>query len=111
MPEYTAAAMLAVVLVVAAELLWARTGIFRSAQYWLTMLVVAGFQVLVDGLLTRLPDPIVGYSSRQISGLRMPFDIPVEDFAFGFALVTATILAWIVTGRDEEPGAADERRR
>ena len=73
--------------------------------------IAEALRAALDGLLTRLPDPIVGYSSRQISGLRMPFDIPVEDFAFGFALVTATILAWIVTGRDEEPGAADERRR
>jgi hypothetical protein len=29
------------------------------------------------------------YDDRHTSGLRFPFDIPVEDFLFGFALVTA----------------------
>ena len=31
---------------------------------------------------------------RQITGLRFPLDIPVEDFLFGFALVTAVLLLW-----------------
>jgi membrane protein implicated in regulation of membrane protease activity len=27
-------------------------------------------------------------------GLRVPWDIPIEDFGFGFAMVTLTILLW-----------------
>lgn len=102
MAEYTAAVVVAVLIVIGAEVRWARTGIFRSAQYWIAMAIVAFFQVLVDGWLTRLPDPIVGYDPDQLTGVRIPLDIPIEDFGFGFALVTATIMMWIVTGRSDE---------
>lgn len=101
MPEYTLFTLVAVVVVVAIELLWARTGIFTSAQYWLSMAIVFFFQVLVDGWLTRLVDPIVLYSPQHFLGVRFPFDIPIEDFGFGFALVTLVIICWQVAGRRE----------
>ena len=91
---YTAPAVLAVLAVCALELLVLRTGLFRRPAYWLSMLIVVGFQVLMDGWLTKLTDPIVVYDDRQITGIRFPFDIPVEDFLFGFALVTAVLLLW-----------------
>ena len=91
---YTAPAALAVLAVCALELLVLRTGLFRRPAYWLSMLIVVGFQILVDGWLTKLTDPIVVYDDRQITGIRFPFDIPVEDFLFGFALVTAVLLLW-----------------
>ena len=59
MPEYTILAVLAVVLVVAAETRLWRTGIFRTARYWVSMGIVAFFQVLVDGWLTKLDAPVV----------------------------------------------------
>jgi lycopene cyclase domain-containing protein len=71
-----------------------RTGLFRRAAYWLSMAIVIGFQILVDGWLTKLSAPIVIYDNRHSSGLRFPFDIPVEDYLFGFALVTAVLLLW-----------------
>ncbi|HUB57274.1 MAG TPA: lycopene cyclase domain-containing protein [Mycobacterium sp.] len=91
---YTAPAVVAVLAVCALELLALRTGLFRRPAYWLSMLIVVGFQILVDGWLTKLNDPIVVYDNRQITGIRFPFDIPVEDFMFGFALVTAVLLLW-----------------
>ena len=91
---YTLPAALAVLLVCALELAVLRTGLFRRPAYWLSMLIVLGFQVPVDGWLTKLSSPIVGYDDRQLSGARFPFDIPVEDFLFGFALVTAVLLRW-----------------
>lgn len=91
---YTLPAALAVLLVCALELAVLRTGLFRRPTYWLSMLIVLGFQVPVDGWLTKLSSPIVGYDDRQLSGARFPFDIPVEDFLFGFALVTAVLLLW-----------------
>lgn len=91
---YTLPAALAVLLVCALELAVLRTGIFRRPAYWLSMLIVLGFQVPVDGWLTKLSSPIVIYDDGQLSGLRFPFDIPVEDFLFGFALVTAVLLLW-----------------
>ena len=90
---YTAPAVLAVLAVCALELVL-RTGLFRRPAYWLSMLIVVGFQILVDGWLTKLSAPIVVYDDRQIIGIRFPFDIPVEDFLFGFALVTAVLLLW-----------------
>ncbi|TAM64644.1 lycopene cyclase domain-containing protein [Mycobacterium sp.] len=91
---YTLPAVLAVFLVCALELAVLRTGLFRRPAYWLSMLIVLGFQIPVDGWLTKLSSPIVVYNERQLSGARFPFDIPVEDFLFGFALVTAVLLLW-----------------
>src|SRR5690348_4698076 len=91
---YTVPAALAVLLVCALELGVLRTGLFRRPAYWLSMLIVLGFQIPVDGWLTNLSSPIVIYDDKQLRGLRFPYDIPVEDFLFGFALVTAVLLLW-----------------
>ena len=94
MPEYTVLTVIAVLATVALELFVFRTGIFTTAQYWLTMVIVFGFQVLVDGWLTKLSNPIVIYHPEQMLGVRFPWDIPIEDYGFGFAMVTLTILGW-----------------
>jgi lycopene cyclase domain-containing protein len=91
---YTLPAAAAVLAVCAWELLVLRTGLFRRPAYWVSMLIVFGFQIPVDGWLTKLSAPVVEYAPRQVSGLRGPWDIPVEDFGFGFALVTAALLLW-----------------
>jgi len=91
---YTIPAVVSVLAVGALELMLLRTGLFRRPAYWLSMLIVLGFQIPVDGWLTKLSSPIVIYDDKQLSGLRFPFDIPVEDFLFGFALVTAVLLLW-----------------
>lgn len=94
LPEYTLLTAIAVLAVVVVELVWFRTGIFRTAQYWITMAIVFAFQALVDGWLTKLSNPIVIYNPAEFSGIRVPWDIPVEDFGFGFAMVTLAILLW-----------------
>ncbi|MDT5134974.1 MAG: hypothetical protein QOE41_4285 [Mycobacterium sp.] len=91
---YTLPAVAAVLVVCVLELAVWRTGLFRKPAYWLTMLIVLGFQIPVDGWLTKLSAPIVIYDDRETSGIRFPFDIPVEDFLFGFALVTAVLMLW-----------------
>ena len=91
---YALPAALAVLLICATELAVLRTGLFRRPAYWLSMLIVLGFQIPVDGWLTKLSSPIVIYDDRQLTGVRFPFDIPIEDFLFGFALVTAVLLLW-----------------
>jgi lycopene cyclase domain-containing protein len=106
-PEYTVAATASVVVVVALELFLLRTGIFRTATYWVTMGIVFGFQCLVDGWLTKLSAPIVRYAPEHTSGLRFPWDIPVEDFLFGFSLLTVVIALWEWAGqRHETPATA-----
>ncbi|OBH03298.1 MULTISPECIES: lycopene cyclase domain-containing protein [unclassified Mycobacterium] len=91
---YTVPAVAAVLVVLGLEFALLRTGLFRRLAYWVSMVIVLGFQVPVDGWLTKRSAPIVIYDDRQTSGVRFPFDIPVEDFLFGFALVTAVLLLW-----------------
>jgi lycopene cyclase domain-containing protein len=92
--EYTLAAVAAALAVVAAEVWWLRTGIFRRRTYWVTMVIVFAFQVAVDGWLTKRSAPIVLYRRGDFLGVRFPLSIPIEDFAYGFALVTLTIALW-----------------
>lgn len=101
MPEYTVGTLLAILVVVLVELLWVRTGIFRKAQYWIALAIMFAFQVVVDGWLTKLSDPIVSYHPEQFSQVRFPWDIPIEDFGFGFALITASLIVWESAGRRE----------
>ena len=101
MPEYPLMTVLAIVLVVVAELAWFRTGVFKTAQYWIAIAITWLFQSVVDGWLTKLSAPIVIYNPAQQSGLRFPWDIPIEDFGFGWAMVTLTILVWTRLGRTE----------
>lgn len=108
-PEYTVLAVASVIVVVLVETRWWRTGIFRTARYWISMAIIAGFQVLVDGWLTKLSAPIVLYAPEHQSGLRVPWDIPVEDFLFGFSMVTLAILIWVRTGA-ADPSTQPARR-
>lgn len=94
MPEYPLATLISIIVVCGIELFWLKTGIFRTAQYWIAMLIVFAFQILVDGWLTKLYDPIVIYNPDTMWGLRFPYDIPVEDFGFGFAMVTLAVMIW-----------------
>ncbi|RSN24099.1 lycopene cyclase domain-containing protein [Amycolatopsis roodepoortensis] len=91
---YTVPAVVAVVVVVLAEVVVLKTGLFRKPAYWITMAIVLGFQIPVDGWLTKLSAPIVLYAPEHVTGWRFPWDIPVEDFLFGYALVTAVLLLW-----------------
>jgi lycopene cyclase domain-containing protein len=107
---YTVPAVLAVLAVCAWELLFLRTGLFRRPAYWVSMLIVLGFQIPVDGWLTKLTAPVVVYASRQVTGLRGPWDIPLEDFGFGFALVTAALLAWERQGSPDRVQVSGQRQ-
>jgi len=91
---YTLPAVVGVITVIGLELGVLRTGLLRKPAYWISMVIVVGFQILVDGWLTKLSAPIVVYDEHHTSGIRFPFDIPVEDFLFGWALVTAVLLLW-----------------
>lgn len=91
---YTLPAVISVVVVCVLELAVLRTGLFRKPAYWISMAIVLGFQVPVDGWLTKLTAPIVIYNEKHTSGIRFPWDIPVEDFLFGWSLVTAVLLLW-----------------
>jgi lycopene cyclase domain-containing protein len=107
-PEYTLAALAAAAAVIALELGVWRTGIFRMPVYWVSAAIVFGFQVLVNGWLSRLTAPTFFYNSDAITGVRFPWDIPVEDLAYGWALVTLAIVLW-ERARERLPVGAGER--
>jgi lycopene cyclase domain-containing protein len=99
MPIYPLLSVIAALSVVALELLVFRSGLFREAAYWISMAIVFAFMIPVDGWLTKLSAPIVIYREADTSGLRPVWDIPLEEFAYAFALLTLVILVWDRTAR------------
>jgi lycopene cyclase domain-containing protein len=108
--EYTWASIVAVAAVVAVELLWLKTGIFGKVTFWVSYAIILFFEVLVDGWLTKLSAPIVIYNPDRYSGIRFPWDIPVEDYLFGFALIVLTILLWERAGQRGGAGGSSRQR-
>lgn len=94
MQEYTAAAIVVVAGVVVLELRVLRTGLLRTRAYWIAMGICYAFMIAVNGWLTKLTAPIVLYDADATTGWRFPWDIPVEDYLFGFALLTLAMLLW-----------------
>ena len=90
MPEYTVLAVLSVLRNRRPGAVLAAHRRLPPAQYWIAMAIVFAFQVVVDGWLTKLSAPIVIYDEGQIIGVRVPWDIPVEDYLFGFSMITLT---------------------
>lgn len=87
-----------------------RTGLLRDRRYWIALAIVAGFQVLVDGWLTCRP--IVTYEPAQFAGVRTgctladpwpsagrALGMPLEDLAFGWAMITQGLAWWVWWGR------------
>ncbi|MGQ0743064.1 MAG: lycopene cyclase domain-containing protein [Acidimicrobiales bacterium] len=110
MPEYTTASLASVVILVIAELAWLRTGVFKTGTYWIAYGIIVFFQIIVDGWLTKLTAPIVLYSREESSGLRYPWDVPVEDYAFGFTMCTLAIILWVRFGQRQAAQRPAERR-
>ncbi|MEZ5200906.1 MAG: hypothetical protein R2742_06120 [Micropruina glycogenica] len=76
MGEYTLFTIVAVLGVLAIEFFWLRTGILRTAQYWLSMALVFFFQIWVDGWPTKLSDPDLSSTtptSSAASGFRSTY--------------------------------------
>jgi len=101
MPEYTGTALLAMVAVVALEVGVLHTGLLRTPAYWISLAISYAFMIGVDGWLTKLSAPIVIYRSSATTGWRFPWDIPVEDYLFAFALLTLAMLLWDTAARRE----------
>jgi lycopene cyclase domain-containing protein len=110
MAAYPLLAALAAGAVIALELFVFRTGIFRLSAYWLSMAIVLGFMIPVDGWMSKLSNPIVVYSPEALSGLRVPWDIPLEEFAYAWAMVTLVLVLWERAGRTSEQDAPSPDR-
>ena len=99
MPIYPALAVTAAVLVVLVELRGLRSGLFRDPAYWISMGICYGFMIPVDGWLTKHSAAIVIYRPSDTSGIYPIWDIPLEEYAYAFALLTAVMLTWDWLGR------------
>lgn len=90
MKEYT---ILAVISVIPAVFLDSKLRIYllRKKEFWLFLLIIAFFKFLVNGFLTG--QNIVMYNPKFFLGIRIG-SIPIEDFLFGFSMVTIAVVFW-----------------
>ena len=107
-PIYPTLSVVAAVAVVALELGWLRTGLFRDRAYWISMAIIYAFMVPVDGWLTKQSAPIVEYRPEDTSGWRPVWDIPAEEFVYAFAMLTLVMLVWDAQGKQDR---SSRRRR
>jgi lycopene cyclase domain-containing protein len=102
---YTAIAVVAVLAALALDRWAASTRLTTSVTFWAAYAIIVVFQLLTNGWLTGRG--IVRYDSDSIIGgdrVRLVGDgrlvyAPVEDLAFGFALVLTTCVVWVWLGR------------
>lgn len=94
MPIYPTLAVTAAVVVLALELRVFRSGLLREPAYWISMAICYAFMIPVDGWLTKHSAPIVVYRPEDTSGISPIWDIPLEEYAYAFALLTLVMLVW-----------------
>ncbi len=90
MPEYTLWALLAAAGTVLLDR-FSDVRLLCRRSYYLFLAIIFGMKLLVNGALTA--GGIVRYDARFFLGLRL-FSIPLEDFLFGFSMITVTLLLW-----------------
>jgi lycopene cyclase domain-containing protein len=88
---YTAAAVAGVVAAVVLDVALLRTRVVLGRVFWCSYPIVLAFQLLSNGILTGRG--VVLYNPSAILGVRLAY-APVEDLAFGFALVLSTLAVW-----------------
>ncbi|MBM3244500.1 MAG: lycopene cyclase domain-containing protein [Candidatus Omnitrophica bacterium] len=90
MKEYTfiAAASVFIAVFLDARL---KTSLFRKPLFYLFLFVIFLFKLLVNGYLTG--NDIVMYNPYMILNFRVG-SIPIEDFLFGFSMVSMSIIFW-----------------
>lgn len=88
---YSMAALLGVLIALAVDLAVLRTRLVLGRVFWLSYLITVGFQLLANGILAGRG--VVRYDPAAILGPRLA-GAPVEDLAFGFALVLSTLVVW-----------------
>lgn len=97
---YTAVALLAVLAAVGVDRWALRTGLTDTRAWWTAYAIVLGFQLLTNGWLTGRgivrydPNAIIGSAHVTWLGDGRLVYAPVEDLAFGFALVLSSCAVW-----------------
>lgn len=98
--SYTVLAAIAVVLALGIDQLILGTKVTSTRAWWVAYSIILFFQLLTNGWLTgrRIvqydPNAIIGSGSVSLLGDGRLFFAPVEDLAFGFALVLLTCVVW-----------------
>jgi lycopene cyclase domain-containing protein len=89
---YTLAALAGLAAAVLVDLAVLRTRLLLRVTFWATYPIVLFFQLVVNGVLTGRG--VVRYDPDAVVGWRIVY-APVEDLAFGFALVLVTLSLWV----------------
>ena len=89
---YTAAAGLGVLAALALDTFGLRTRLIGRRVFWVSYAIIVVGQLAVNGVLTARG--VVRYDPAAILGPRIVY-APVEDLAFGFALVLTTLSVWM----------------
>ena len=109
---YTAVAAIAVLATIVLDRWVARTRLTSTRDWWMAYAIIICFQLLTNGWLTGrgivryAPDAIIGSDRVRFIGDGRLVYAPVEDLAFGFALVLASCVAWAWLGRRTDAPAA-----
>jgi lycopene cyclase domain-containing protein len=98
MKEYSIAAVIASLMALGLDRLLG-TRLSSSRAFWIFWAVMAGLITVVNGYLTWRP--IVLYGEEFFLGIRV-FTIPVEDYLFGFALITMNLVIWEYFSNDRK---------
>ncbi len=93
---HTTVSLLAVAATVVLDLAVLRTRLLTRAAFWTSYAIVLFFQTLTNEWLTWRG--VFRYDPDAILGWRVGH-APVEDFLFGFALVTQSMMWWVWWGR------------
>jgi lycopene cyclase domain-containing protein len=93
---YTVASALGVAVALLLDVAVLRTRLVTRAVFWWTYPLILIFQLIANGVLTGRG--VVRYAPGAIIGWRFAY-APVEDLAFGFAMVLVTLSVWVWLGR------------
>jgi lycopene cyclase domain-containing protein len=102
---YTELCVVALVASLMLDLFVLRTRLVTRRAFWVSYAIIIGFQLLTNGWLTgrRIvtynADVVIGGAEPVLLGSGRLFYAPVEDLAFGFALVLQTLAWWVFWGR------------
>ena len=94
--SYTQIALIAVTAAVVLDLVLVRTRLLLRKAFWSSYAIILAFELLTNWWLTSRN--IVMYDRRQITGVRLA-SAPLEDLAFGFALILGVLSLWVYWGR------------
>ncbi len=114
---YTQLCLVAVPASLLLDLVVLRTRLVLRVAFWASYAIIVVFQLLTNGwltgrrIVTYAADAVVGGADPVLLGHGRLFYAPVEDLAFGFALVLQTLAWWVFWGRrGVQPSAGALRR-